>query len=216
MDFYYGLNSGNSSRAAFCLYETGGDFSPRVLDTQTAENRGAAYLTVNPMGKIPSIQEGDFRLWESNAINLYLAEKYPAARLIPESPQGRASVHRWLFFQAAHVTPACVPIFRATNKRIQEFWKTTGDLGQAAASRKELARYLAVLDGQLERRTWLERDFSLADIAYAPHLALVAEGGFDFGPWPSVRSWLDRLLARPAWKQAWQLVFEPPTPATRR
>ena len=60
----------------------------------------------------------------------------------------------------------------------------------------------------LEQREWLEGQFSLADIAYAPHLAFLVEGGFDFASTPRVRSWLDRLLARPAWQQARALVFD--------
>jgi glutathione S-transferase len=146
-------------------------------------------------------------LWESNAINWYVAEKHPRSRLLPQSIEDRAKVQRWLFFQSAHVTPACIPIFRATNARVQEFWKTKGDPQPAEGARKELARYLPVLEAALEGSDWLERDFSLADIAYAPHFRLIAEGGFDFAPYPRVRAWLDRLLARPAWHRAEQLVL---------
>ncbi len=207
MDFYYGRVSGNSSRVAFGLYEAGAQFVPRLLDTRGGENRSAAYLLVNPMGKVPSLADGDFRLWESNAINLYVAEKHPQARLVPASPEGRASMQRWLFFQASHVTPACVQLFRATNARVQEFYGIVGDAPAAEASRKELARYLPVLESALAGREFLEGDFSLADIAYAPHLWLVREGGLDLAPWPLVAAWLERTLARPAWQKAAALVF---------
>lgn len=207
MDFYYGKVSGNSSRAAFGLYEAGAQFAPHRVDTHGRENRSAGYLAVNPMGKVPALIDGTARLWESNAINWYAAEKHPRAQLIPASIEGRASVQRWLFFQVGHVTPACVAVFRATNARVQDFWHTKGDLQAAEAGRKELRRYLPVLEQALADRPWLERDFSLADVAYAPHLWLVAEGGFDFGSTPAVRAWLDRLLARPAWRQAAELVF---------
>ena len=207
MDLYYGRMSGNSARAAFGLAETGAPFEPRLLDTRNGENRATAYLGINPMGKIPALVDGGFRLWESNAINWYAAEKFPKARLLPQSPEGRASVQRWLYFQAGHVTPACVPVFRATNPRVQAFWQTKGDPQSAEAGRKELARYLPVLESTLADRTWLEKDFSLADVAYAPHLWLVAEGGFDFSPYPRVRAWLDRLLARPAWQKTAEMIF---------
>jgi len=150
MDFYYGRMSGNSARAAFGLSEAGASFQPHLLDTRAGENRGAAYLAVNPMGKIPALVDGPLRLWESNA---------------------------------------------------------AGDTQAAEAGRKELARYLPVLEGALADRDWLEREFSLADIAYAPHLSLVAEGGFDLSPYPRVRAWLDRLLARPAWRKAAGTIF---------
>jgi glutathione S-transferase len=149
MDFYYGRMSGNSARAAFGLIEAGVDFQPHPLDTRAGENRRPEYLAVNPMGKIPALADGPVRLWESNAINWYVAEKFPSARLIPASPADRASVLRWLFFQSAHVTPACVPVFRATHARVQEFWQTKGDPQAADSGRKELARYLPVLEEAL-------------------------------------------------------------------
>jgi glutathione S-transferase len=209
MDFYFGKVSGNSTRAAFGLFESGCEFVPHVLDYKAGENRTPAYLAINPMGKIPSLVDGAFKLWESNAINWYAAEKNPSAHLLPDSLPGRADVQRWLMFQAAHVTPACIPIMRATHPRIQEWFGVRGDLAAAEASRKELARYLHALDGALQGREWLAGAFSLADISYAPHLTLVREGGFEFGAWPSVRGWLDRLTARPAWKEARALVLAP-------
>jgi len=209
MDFYFGRVSGNSARAAFGLEEAGAPYRPRLLDVKGGENRAPEYLGVNPMGKIPSLVDGELRLWESNAINWYVAEKFPRAGLLPVTPEGRASVHRWLFFQSAHVSPACTPVFRATNARVKAFWRGESDQQAADAGRKELARYLPVLEEALQDRDWLERDFSLADIAYAPHLVLVAEGGFDFAPYPRVRRWLTRLEKRPAWQKVQQMIFGP-------
>jgi len=208
MDLYYGRISGNSARAAFGLFEAGARFEPRLLDTRAGENRAPAYLAVNPMGKIPALVDGPLKLWESNAINWYVAEKMPGARLLPSSLEGRAGVQRWLFFQSAHVTPACISVFRGTNARVRAFWKSIDDPQAVEAGRKELARYLPVLEAALADRDWLEQDFSLADVAYAPHLWLVAEGGYDFSALPRVRAWLDRLLARPAWRKASELIFE--------
>ncbi len=208
VDFYYGRVSGNSARVVFGLHEAGARYVPHCVDTRGGESRAAPYLAVNPMGKVPALVDGDVRLWESNAINWYAAEKYPEARLIPASRAGRASMQRWLFFQAGHVTPACAAFFRAANPRTQAFWGTKNDPQAADAARKELARYLPVLETALAGREWLEGDFSLADIAYAPHLWLIADGGFDFSSTPTVRAWLDRLLARPAWRETATMIFD--------
>ncbi|HWE23583.1 MAG TPA: glutathione S-transferase family protein [Myxococcales bacterium] len=207
MDFYFGHLSGNSARSAFALAETGASYTAHRLDIHARENRENAYLSVNPMGKIPSLVDGALTLWESNAINWYLAEKFPEARLLPRSIEGRARVQRWLFFQTAHVTPVCIPLFRAINQRVKEFWRPVPDEKGAEAARKELLRYLPVLDQGLANRDWFEGEFSLADIAYTPHFALVAEGGYDFSSFPRLAAWLDRVRNRPAWKKAAQLVF---------
>lgn len=209
MELFYGRMSGNSARSVFALHEAGVAFTPRLVDTRGGGNRAPEYLAVNPMGKIPALVDGALRLWESNAINWYVAEQVPERRLIPPTPEGRASVLRWQFFQAAHVTPACVPIFFATNRRMQDFWKSQGDPAAAEAARKQLARWLPVLEDALAIGPWLEGTFSLADVAYAPHLWLLQEGGFDFGPYPAVSGWLARMFDRPAWRATAALVFGP-------
>lgn len=211
MDLYYGRVSGNSARAAFGLFEAGANFEAHLLDTQTGENRSPEYLSINPMGKIPGLVDGAVKLWESNAINWYAAEKFPRAQLLSSSPERKASVLRWLFFQTGHVSPACITVFRATNERVRAFWKTSGSPEAVEAARKELARYLPVLEGALANQNWLEGDFSIADIAYAPHLLILAEGSFDFSAYPRVRAWLDRLQARPAWRKTAEMIFGQPT-----
>lgn len=207
MDFFYGTTSGNSSRVAFALHEAGIPYIPHALHVPHGESRTPEYLALNPMGKVPTLVDGSTQLWESNAINWYIAEKYPASGLLPASIAGRASVQRWLLFQTGLVSPACMAVYRATNTRMQNFWGVRGDAQTAAAGRAELARYLPVLEAVLDHSEWLEGSFSLADIAYAPHLWMLAEGGFDFAATPAVRIWLDRLLARPAWQKTSALIF---------
>ena len=209
MDFYFGRLSGNSARSAFALCEAGIPFTPHPIGTPHSENRQPPYLALNLIGKVPALVDGDVRLWESNAINWYVAEKHPETRLLPSSLAGRASVQRWLMFQTGHVSPASVTIFRKANPRIRAFWKTDADPKAVEAAEKELGRYLPVLEQALAGRDWLEGDFSLADIAYAPHFAALAEGegGFDLSSTPNVRAWLERMWARPAWKRATEMAF---------
>lgn len=206
MELYFGINSGNSSRSLFCLEEAGADYQARLVDPKAGENRTAEYLGYNPMGKIPALADGDVRLWESNAINWYVAETHAQAHLLPHSIIGRASVQRWLYFQTGHVSPACVPIFRADNERVKAYWGP-GDPAAAVGPRKDLARWLAVLEERLDGRRWLEGEFTLADLAYVPHLWLVEEAGYDFSPFPRVVEWLHRMYERPAWQRVRALVF---------
>jgi glutathione S-transferase len=207
VDFHFGKQSGNSARVAFALYEARIPFTPHVMHVPRGESRTPEYLALNPMGKVPALVDGATTLWESNAINWYLAETHPEARLLPPTPAGRASVQRWLYFQVGHVTPAAVAVYRTSSVRAQSYWGLRPDPQAAEQGRKELARFLPVLEDALAKQAWLEGDFSLADIAYAPHLWFLAESGFDFAATPALRTWLDRLLARPAWREASALVF---------
>jgi glutathione S-transferase len=79
VDFYFGKNSGNAARTALALYEIGTPFTPRPLDLR--QPRSPEYLAINPVGKVPTLVDGSTTLWESNAINWYLAEKHPQAAL---------------------------------------------------------------------------------------------------------------------------------------
>ena len=207
MELFYGRTSGNSARAAFALFEAQADWQPHLVDWREGGNRSAEYLALNPMGKIPVLKDGELVLWESNAINWYVAETHPAAGLLPTSLASRAAVQRWQFFQAGHVTPASFQIIRATNPHIQQSMRVREDSPAVTAARLELARYLQVLDTALEGREWLEGGFSLADLAYAPHLSMIADGGFDFAPYPALRDWLKRLFARPAWQKTVALIW---------
>ncbi len=208
MELYLSLNSGNSSRAVFALNESGIAWTERELDVRGGENRAAKYLAVNPMGKVPTLVHKELILWESNAINWYIASCYPESNLLPRSLEDQASVQRWQYFQAGHVTPACIAVYRQTNVRVQSFWKVQGDEQTAEAGRKELARYFPVLESALKGKLWLNGEFSIADIAFAPHLWLLAEGGFDFNDFLAVKAWLERLWGRPAWQKTVHRIFD--------
>jgi len=208
MELFFSRMSGNSGRAVFALFECGARWVEHPLDPRAAENREPEYLALNSMGKVPVLRDGGFSLWESNAINWYVAEKHPESKLLPKSAEGRASVQRWLYFQTGHISPACISVFRFTNTRMQAFWNMRGDAGSAESGRKELERFLPVLESALDGRDWLEGEFSLADIAYVPHFMLIAEGGFSFAPYPRLTRWLERLKARPAWQQTLRLLYE--------
>lgn len=206
VDFYFGKNSGNAARSALALYELEVTFGAHPLDLR--EPRSAEYLALNPVGKVPTLIDGATTLWESNAINWYLAEKYPRAGLLPSTPEGRAAVLRWAFFQASHVSPAATAVHRSINPAHVRYLGQHTDAQEAENGRKELARFLPVLESALTKADWLVGEYSLADIAYAPHLGFLVQYGFDFPGTPRVRAWLERIRARPAWQKAHRLIFD--------
>jgi glutathione S-transferase len=206
VDFYFGRNSGNAARSALALFEIGAPFEPHPIDLR--KPRSPEYLALNPLGKVPTLIDGSTALWESNAINWYLAEKFRDARLLPATPEGRASVLRWAFFQAAHVSPAATAVHRSINPAHVRYLGQHTDAQEAETGRKELARYLPVLESALTNSDWLVGTYSLADIAFAPHLGFLVQYGFDFSETPRVRAWLERMRDRAAWKKAHALVFD--------
>lgn len=206
VDFYFGKNSGNAARTALALYEVGAPFEAHALDLRRP--RSPAYLALNPLGKVPTLVDGATTLWESNAINWYLAEKHPEAGLLPSTPEGRASVLRWALLQTGHVSPAATAVHRSINPAHVRYLGQHTDAQEAEWGRKELARTLPVLESVLTQSEWLLGAYSLADVAFAPHLGFLLQYGFDFTGTPRVRAWLERIRARPAWQKAHALVFD--------
>lgn len=205
-DFHFGKNSGNAARSALALYEVGLPFVAHPLDLRVP--RSPEYLALNPLGKVPTLVDGATVLWESNAINWYLAEQHPRAALLPEAPEARAAVLRWAFFQSSHVSPAATAVHRSLNPAHVRYLNQHTDAREAEHGRKELARFLPILESALTHGDWLVGEYSLADIAFAPHLGFLVQYGFDFPGTPRVRAWLERIRARPAWQQAHALIFD--------
>ncbi len=147
MDLYYIRISGNSQRALFVLAEIGAPYTPHLLDVRKGENKSPEYVAVNPMGKVPTLVDGGLKLWESNAIAWYLAEKFSEKKLLPKTPEGRADVLRWQFFNAIHVATAAGDYFYNTVG-----YKQRGgapDAKRLEEAKKHLERFLPVLDGAL-------------------------------------------------------------------
>src|SRR5581483_10065129 len=83
------------------------DYTIQYVDLAKGEQSKPGYAALNPNMKMPTLKDGDFVLWESNAICHYLAEKKPEAGLLPASGQARADMLRWQFWDTAHWDPAC-------------------------------------------------------------------------------------------------------------
>ena len=142
------------------------------------ETQSPAYLEINPMGKVPALVDGDFRLWESNAILTYLATVFPETRALPTDPRGRADLDRWLHWQSCHLMPAMGALKVAEEK----------DLGK-------IDPLLRILDQQLAGREYLLGSLGVADFAIAAYLMTKLGRQLDYTPVPNVAAWLARMGA---------------------
>jgi glutathione S-transferase len=163
--------------------------------------RTPAYLSINPTGRTPTLIDGDFRLWESNAITQYIAAKNGSA-LWPNDPQQRADITRWQCWQLAHWgAEACQPL---TFQRLVKQLFNLGPPDQAAVAKASEAfnRDAAVLEAQLARQKYLVGDtLTLADFAVAAAALYAKQAGLPLEPYGNVRAWLDRVLALPCWAE---------------
>ena len=104
-------DSSNVQKVLWCAGELALEFDRVDIGGKFGGNKEKPYLDMNPNGLVPTIQDGDFILWESNSVMRYLVDKYGKGKLLPSTPEGRANASRWMDWQLTTLGPAIVPLF---------------------------------------------------------------------------------------------------------
>ena len=183
----------NGWKASIALEELALPYETRALDLMQGDQKDAAYLAINPNGRIPAIvdhDEDDFAVFESGAVLMYLAEK--TGRLLPTEPKARSRVIQWLMFQMGGVGPMM--------GQANVFFRYTPEKIPYAIERyqRESRRLFEVLDGQLADREWLAGDYSIADIANYAWVHTYSWSGVSVEGLPHLKAWLERIRHRRA------------------
>jgi glutathione S-transferase len=177
--------------------DAGGQFG--VVDTP-------AYRALNPNAKIPTIEDGGFVLWESNAILRYLCMQYDGAALYPADPVRRADIDRWLDWSLSTVVPAESPLFVATVRVPPEKHDRTA----IATAAQRVADIYGILERQMAGRAFLVDAFSIADLCLSilvdrwlrnPHLA-------NRPPSPNLAAWIGRIRPRQGFQKFVDIPLE--------
>lgn len=191
--------SPNTKRAMLGLEEAGLVYEHVPVDLMSGEHKGEAYRGLNPTARVPTLVDGDFHLWESNAILEYAAALAPGKRLGGENPREKAEIARWMFMGAAHLSPNVARIFAHTI-RLPEDQRNPKIVEDA---RTEVDRCLVALDMRLQRHENLVGDrVTIADLSILPALANAGMLRIDLSGFSGVVAWMERLMARPSWKKA--------------
>lgn len=156
----------------------------------------AAYRAMNPNGRVPTIRDGDFVLWESHAIMRYLAETTRDQALIPATPQARARMNQWMDWQLAHQAGAIRALVMLTLKT-----DTAPDAARLSAARRDADALFAMLDDALSRHGFIAGDgFTLADIAIAIGYERWSRLPIERPAFPHLANWFVRACARPGYR----------------
>jgi glutathione S-transferase len=171
------------------------------VDLTKGGSHTPAYLAINPTGRTPTLVDGDFTLWESNAIMQYIAGKTPNS-LWPNDARRRADISRWQFWQLAHWgAEACQPLM--FERLVKKFF----NLGEANAAivAKGIEcfnRDAGMLDTHLRQHKYLvAEEPTIADFAVAAPLFYVQQAEMPLGPYGHVREWFERVSALPCWRE---------------
>jgi glutathione S-transferase len=172
-------------------------------DPRKGETRSPDFLVKNPNGRVPTLIDGDFVLWESPAILKYLAAKRPDYALGGKDAQDAALIDQWLFWWAAGPEAAMDALAWELYIKPNVLRQGGNDPAIIADAHARIARFLPVLDRQLAGRDYIIGPLSIADFAMGPRLDTgPAFLKFDISPYANIGAWLERLRAKPYWATA--------------
>ncbi|MBB4128149.1 glutathione S-transferase [Xanthomonas translucens] len=209
---YGDVTKTRANRCSWMLNEIGIDYTVKPFAFRPGESKPAELLALNPNGKCPTLVDGHVALFESLAINLYLAKRYGGA-LGPQSSEQDALMTQWSFWAATEIEK---PLLLTSAVRYLFEPHVDGEEEERIAMRR-LARAWSVLDAHLGGREYmLGERFTVADLNVAAVMHLVPIADIDIAPWPSMRRWLHHCLSRPAAIDARSVSFKVPRPASSR
>ncbi len=187
------INSHNVKKVVWLAQELGLEYVRH--DVGGAFGMDAAYLARNPNALIPTLQDGDVRLWESNAILRYLAARYGAGSIWQDDPAARATGDKWMDWQFSYAAA-----------QLGAFWNLVRvppeqrDNTAIAESARKTGAMMAILDDALGDQPWLSGErFGLGDIPMGVYANSWFKLDIPRPDRPNVRAWYERLLARPAY-----------------
>ena len=198
MKLYYARNS-RAVRVAWLLEELGLDYEIAGFSLGDRAMRDPEYLAVHPMGRVPALEDGDVRLFESGAIVQYILARYGNGRLVPDvdSPEFPQYL-QWLHYAEGMIMPPMNIIVVETILLPPER-RTELNVKRAT---KLLNQMLTAVDAHLAGRDYLAGEFSAADIMTGHAVFMSGRLGIDFSDKPSLQPYVDRLTARPAFQKA--------------
>lgn len=176
----YGGARSRASIVKWYLEELSVPYEFVQLDMQAGAHRQPEFLAINPMGKVPAIVDGDFKLWESGAILLYLAQKYGK---MPATLEEQAQINQWVIFGNATLGPG---IF------------------VEASRERETPKLLTPLNEILAGKPFLlGEELTVVDVAVGSILAYIPMMlKLDLSEYPAIVSYIQRLSERPAFQKA--------------
>jgi glutathione S-transferase len=198
MEIYDFPLSPNCRKVRSIVYELG--LTPEFVPVHLfkAEQHKPEIKGLNPNERVPILVDGDFVLWESNAIASYLAN---GTRLLPASVRERADVERWGDWQLAHFGPA---VGKVAFQRLVKPMAGQGqpDLKIVEEGAADYAKYTAVLESSLGSKEYVAGRLSIADFILASFFSIATTVGLETSTFPKVHAWLGRVLARDSMKRA--------------
>lgn len=194
----YGVRQSRAMRCLWALEELGVAYE-NVPTNFATDAKAPEFLKINPNGKVPALEDGDLKLFESMAINLYLAKKYDTKGLYPQSLAEEALSVQWSVWAMTEIEPGLLQVL------MNRVFLPAPQRDEAAAKvgEEKLAQPLRVLEGALAGKRHLLGDaFTIADLNVASVLSWALFAKVDLTRTPNAERWLRECCARPSFTKA--------------
>ena len=193
----------NGLKVHLVLEEAGRPFQAVVVDLEKRASLKSSTLQMNPLGRVPFIDDDGFILGESSAIMRYLADKWELTDLYPRPPQERALCDEWLDFTAQHVNhPLSVVYLARWFVRRQEVEGWGIDVSVQRSALLHLARNFRILEARLRESPFLAgHKPTLADLGLAPFIAVAPGIRLSLDDFPNIARWREHMLARDSFRR---------------
>jgi len=201
----YTASTPNGWKISTLLEELELPYTVHAVDTRAMEHKSPWFMKINPNGRIPAIidhEAGDFAVFESGAIMIYLAEK--TGKLMPRDTLGRSRVVQWLMFQMAGVGP-----MMGQANTFHRYWPEKIP-SVIERYQSESRRLFEVMDRRLKQSAYLAGDYSIADIANWAWVRIHRWAGVSIEGLDALDRWLEAIEARPAARRGVKIPVERP------
>lgn len=193
----YGSPRSSAGRVYLMLEELGLKYEMMPLDMSKKEHKSSEFMALNPNGKVPCLKDKDFVIWESIAINHYLAEKY-RPEMNGTSPEEKGHVAQWSVWAMTELQPPLVDIL------IQMVFVPEDKRNHAVIekAKEKLPEKLKVLDHALGGKEFMVGNkLTVADINVSSVANIASALHLDLEPYKNIREWLTKMKSRLAWEK---------------
>lgn len=198
MKIYGRVTSSNVMKVLWAADELGLDYERIDAGMTFGVVDTAEYRAMNPNGRVPTLVEGDFVLWESNVIVRYLATKFGMGTLCPTELTNRADLERWMDWQQTTQNPAFTPVFWGLVRTPPE----QRDQSAIDAAVKQSIAAMRILDARMEGRKWVGgEELTMADFPVGPNIHRFFNLPFERPDLPNLKRLYDRMCERPAYRK---------------
>lgn len=188
----YGSPQSSAGRTFWTLEETGVEYEAKSVNFKEKEHKSSSYLKLNPNGKIPVLTDGDFVIWESMAINMYLCEKYKP-ELLGQTPENKGKIYQWSFWALGELQPPLIENFI----QLTFVPEVQRDQNKIEKNKERLPSLFEILDNALASSKYLTgEEFTLADLNTASVVLVSEYIKYDLSSYKNITSWLNAIKDR--------------------